>query len=318
MQRNIHIEIPLSDIKQFIALTGINIDLFNRIIQHFRNAEQEIANENYEVRLKHSRMFTRKPSKTREQGMLVTTEVKLYFILYYYKNYPIQEAMANKFNMTVSSANRNIHKYSNVLKRALSTLGALPVHDIRTPSELKQLLENNGVLSIDVTERPINRHSNNEAQKNNYSGKKHQHTNKNLVISTGVRYVLYLGPTTPGTHHDYRMLKDEFPPKEDIFENKEINVDLGFKGIEKDYKTKKTNIPHKKHKKSDKNKNPILTYRQKKENRKFAKVRIVIEHAIGGIKIMNILKIKFRNWVIGFIDEVMVVATGLWNLKLST
>jgi hypothetical protein len=43
----------------------------------------------------------------------------------------------------------------------------------------------------------------------------------------------------------------------------------------------------------------------------------LVEHAIGGIKIMHILKIKFRNWANEFIDEVREVSTGLWNLKLS-
>lgn len=317
MLKNIEIEIPFSNPQQFLALTGVSVEIFNKILPFFDSAEKEIAYEKYEERMRVHPMFTRKPSILRQQGMLTTPESKLYFILFYYKNYCLQQVMANKFRMSVSSANKNIHKYSGVLKRALSTMGVLPMRSIVTPEDISQLFENNEEIFIDVTERPINRPSDYQEQKNNFSGKKKQHTNKNLVISTKEKSVKYLGLTTEGTQHDYSMLKKELPPNKNIFEGKEINVDLGFNGVKKEYKAKKIRIPHKKPRKSKSNPNPTLTEKQKKENRRFAKIRIVVEHAIGGIKIMHILKIKFRNWVNGFIDEVMEVSTGIWNLKLS-
>jgi len=317
MLKNIEIEIPFSNPEQFLALTGVSVDIFNKILPFFDSAEKEIAYEKYEERMRVHPMFTRKPSIFRQQGMLTTPESKLYFILFYYKNYCLQQVMANKFRMSVSSANKNIHKHSNTLKRALSILGVLPVRSITTPEDISQVFENTDELFIDATERLINRPSDYQEQKDNFSGKKKQHTNKNLVISTKEKIVKYLGLTTEGSRHDYAILKNELPPSKNIFENKEINLDLGFNGIKKEYKAKRINIPHKKPRRSKNNPNPILTEKQKKENRKFARIRIVVEHAIGGIKIMHILKIKFRNWVNGFIDEVMEVSTGIWNLKLS-
>jgi len=45
------------------------------------------------------------------------------------------------------------------------------------------------------------------------------------------------------------MFKTEFPKGQDFFEHIELDVDLGFQGIETDYKTLKVNIPHKKKRK---------------------------------------------------------------------
>ena len=61
------------------------------------------------------------------------------------------------------------------------------------------------------------------------------------------------------------MLKEEFPPKKNWFANKHIRIDLGFLGIEKDYKCKKVTTPNKKPKKTE------LAPQQKEENKSFAK-----------------------------------------------
>ncbi len=49
--------------------------------------------------------------------------------------------------------------------------------------------------------------------KKNYSGKKHQHTLKNTVISTKHRKILYIGKTVAGSIHDYALFKSECPPQ---------------------------------------------------------------------------------------------------------
>ena len=56
---------------------------------------------------------------------------------------------------------------------------------------------------------------------------------------------------------------------------------------------------------------------QKAENTTLSKVRIFIEHAIGGIKRYNILVHRFRNRLANFEDDVIGICAGLWNLTLS-
>ncbi|NJO00920.1 MAG: hypothetical protein HC880_03815 [Bacteroidia bacterium] len=68
--------------------------------------------------------------------------------------------------------------------------------------------------------------------------------------------ILYISKLYSGKTHDYKMLKMEFPPESDCFKHLEVDVDLGFQGIEKDYKARKINIPHKKKRgKKEKNTN---------------------------------------------------------------
>ena len=46
-------------------------------------------------------------------------------------------------------------------------------------------------------------------------------------------------------------------------------------------------------------------------------VRVVVEHAIGGLKFFNILSARFRNRKPNFVDDVALVGAALWNFKIS-
>jgi hypothetical protein len=59
-----------------------------------------------------------------------------------------------------------------------------------------------------------------------------------------------------------------------------------------------------------------LTPGQKRHNRKLARTRVRVEHAIAGIKICRITKDQFRNTKDGFSDMVMLIACGLHNLRV--
>lgn len=102
----------------------------------------------------------------------------------------------------------------------------------------------------------------------------------------------------------------------DWFSTFENWVDLGYLGIEKDYKGK-IKIPHKKPRKSKNNPVPKLTDEQKRENQEMSKTRIFVENAIGGIKRYFILVHKFRNKRKNFEDDVIAISAGLWNLHIS-
>jgi hypothetical protein len=52
-------------------------------------------------------------------------------------------------------------------------------------------------------------------------------------------------------------------------------------------------------------------------NKVFSQVRIVVAHAIGGMKRYTILVPGFRNRQENFEDEVIGVCAGRWNLVLS-
>ena len=76
-------------------------------------------------------------------------------------------------------------------------------------------------------------------------------------------------------------------------------------------------IPTKKPRKSHKNPNPLLSEEHRAAHTALSRVRIFIEHAIGGMKRYNILVHTFRNRIEHFEDDVIGVCAGLWNLVLS-
>ncbi len=57
---------------------------------------------------------------------------------------------------------------------------------------------------------------------------------------------------------------------------------------------------------------------QKTINQVISKVRVTVEHAIAGIKRCHIVADTFRNRRDGFVDEVILVASGLHNLRVTT
>jgi hypothetical protein len=139
---------------------------------------------------------------------------------------------------------------------------------------------------------------------------------KNTVMSMPDKFIVFLGRTFSGRHHDYSMLKQELPPEFDWFSDLEVWVDLGYQGIQSDYQGDMIDIPHKKPRKSKKNPEPELTAAQLAANKALSQVRIFIEHAIGGMKRFNILVQSFRNRKADFEDDSIGICAGLWNLTL--
>ncbi len=117
------------------------------------------------------------------------------------------------------------------------------------------------------------------------------------------------------------MLKAELPPRvpfgRDWFAAISVLVDLGYLGIQTDYAGEQIELPHKKPRKSKQNPDTCLTLEQKAQNKILSQTRILIEHAIGGMKRYNILVDRFRNYRQNFQDDVIALCAGLWNFSLA-
>ena len=131
------------------------------------------------------------------------------------------------------------------------------------------------------------------------------------MISNAGRRILYLSKCWVGKMHDFKLLKKEFSPEQNWFQNFKVRVDLGYLGIAKEYVCKALSIPHKKPKKQE------LNALEKLENRVFAQERVKVEHAIGGMKRSRILSDRLRLHDFGLYDVVLEVCAGLWNFQLS-
>jgi hypothetical protein len=143
------------------------------------------------------------------------------------------------------------------------------------------------------------------------------------VIATRKKWILFLGYTVAGSIHDYTQFKEEFPvdgqPESVVkwFEAFVLWLDLGYFGTQKTYEAKDVNMPHKKPRTSKNNPSPTLTEEQKMENREISRVRVIVEHAIRGLKRFNIVIHRFRNRLDDFVDTAALLAAGLWNWKLK-
>jgi hypothetical protein len=65
-------------------------------------------------------------------------------------------------------------------------------------------------------------------------------------MSLSDKFIVFLGRTFSGHHHDYSMLKQEFPPNVAWFKDIHVRVDLGYQGMPADYHIEQIDIHHKK------------------------------------------------------------------------
>lgn len=132
-----------------------------------------------------------------------------------------------------------------------------------------------------------------------------------MLISNESKEIFYLSKSFVGKTHDYSMLKDEFPDNKNWFEDFIVRVDLGFLGIEKDYKCKEVIIPRKRIK------NKELSEIDKESNKNKAKERIKVEHSICGMKRYKVLSDRLRVHDFSLYDNILEVCAGLWNFYLK-
>jgi hypothetical protein len=238
---------------------------------------------------------------------LKRTDQKLLFILVYLKTYPLQVLMSELFALSQPAVNYWIHRLLPVLQGALDDLRVLPERDPHRFAQSQPPAEGESQLIIDGTERRRQRPKNPEKQALHYSGKKKTHSDKNVVIATlPSNCIGFLSQTYVGKTHDKKIADQEsisYPPRTVLYK------DTGFQGYEpavsKTYQGKK------------KPPRGELTAAEKRTNRKLARIRVRVEHALAGVKRSRIVKDVFRNTKEGVSDSVMEAACGLHNLRVQ-
>lgn len=305
--------------RQFRALTGTSQQEFQQLLPVFTESYDELRQEAYEV----NKATRQRQPGGGQKGKLKTMELKLFFILYYWKVYPTYDVLGFQFGLDRSKACTNVQALWPVLERTLKTLEVLPARAFSSVDELRAAFRDVQDLLIDATEREHCRPQDDEKQREKYSGKKKRHTVKNTVIATLSKWILFLGYTVAGSIHDYTQFKKEFPVDGDMnevvkwFEDFILGLDLGYLGTQKTYEADTVNMPHKKPRKAKNNPSPTLTEEQKAENRAISRVRVIVEQAISGLKRFNIVTHTFRNHLDDFVDTAALLAAGLWNWKLT-
>ncbi len=140
------------------------------------------------------------------KSYLGTARKKVFFILMYFKLYPIQEAMAFFWGMSQGEVCKWIHRLTPMDQKVLRKELKLPE---RHPQKLHAILQQCSELKfiIDGTERRVRRPQDEDQQKEHYSGKKKTHTKKNVIVTSGKR-VVYMSQTQPGHNHDKKVAEE--------------------------------------------------------------------------------------------------------------
>ncbi len=155
-------------LRQFKSLTGCSKDEFYKLLPDFMVAHSEIKWRKYEEKINNRQ---RKPGGG-NPGKLNSSELKLYFILYFFKNYPTYDVLGAYFDMSGSNAFINVLKLYPVLEETLSNLGVCPIRNFFDIEEFKDFLQGEEDVFIDATVRAHFRPCDNDKQKELYDGKK--------------------------------------------------------------------------------------------------------------------------------------------------
>ncbi len=280
---------------KFRLLRGLDQTEYDKLIYEFNILIRRKLSQ-YTLKLKpRKRIMYNEPSNS-----LVGSSKKLDFILMYLKENPNQHFHAYLFDMCQSKVSEWINFILPVLEESLKKLSFMPQTGTCFVAD-----KNDSDLLIDVTERIVPRRCDYEAQKEEYSGKKKMHTIKNLAVTNNSGVIRFISESYLGKVHDKAIWNDiDFQFNDSI-----LFVDLGFKGVEKDYKN--VRIPHKKRKLQE------LSDDQKKENKEIGSKRVKVEHAFGGVKILKIIRDKIRLKCYGKRDLVFRIAAALHNLRLT-
>jgi len=291
------IERVLNQDRLLRAMTGLNRKAFDELLTAF----SPLYEQSRSSQPRHRAVGGGRKAR------LLSTQEKLFFILFYFKCYPTFDLAGIIFDIHRSQAHEWTHRLQPLLEETLGKKMVLPERKLDSIEAFFERFPTVKRVMIDGTERPIQRPKDPETQIANYSGKKKRHTRKHLAAVDENKRVLILSKVREGKLHDKRF-HDEDDIAGAIPDEIPIQVDLGFLGLQKEYDN--IHLPHRKPKGKE------LTSVQKEENRVLSQSRVACENAFAGVKRYNAVSDVYRNRVADFDDHLMLTATGLWNFYL--
>lgn len=288
----------------FSIVTGFTLPQFRKLHEKF-----EIVYRQKE--------YERIPEKKRKRKVgggrksdLGHIDGKLFFILFYYRNYPTLRFAQVLFEIEDSAIHRWVVFLSLVLKETLGYEIPLPIRQMRNYTDLYEIYPELEEYIVDGTDRPYRRSKDNKTQEIYYSGKKKRHTIKNQIfINPHNKKIIYVTETLPGSVHDKTAVEEDEVLNHAPKSSKGMG-DLGYEGIKKDYSWLRFVIPLKKKKGKER------TDGEKQTNKTISSIRVRIEHVIGKLKINRILADKYRGNVQSA-DLVFKNCCYLYNFKLD-
>ena len=158
-------KLKISDLKterQWRAATGFDQARFEKLLVLFTASYLRLYGKSVAERQADIEVT---PSLTSEEELL-------FFTLFGLKAGLTYDLIGLVCGMDAANAKRNQELGLRVLEQALAAAGCLPKREFKTAADFAQYLRNEKTLIFDGTEQRTQRPSDDEAQKENYSGKK--------------------------------------------------------------------------------------------------------------------------------------------------
>ena len=194
-------------------------------------------------------------------------------LLWYLKTYPTFDVASFYGGFHRSNACDWGHTLLPILAMTMKRKCVLPQRKISDPEAFLRLSPETKEVFVDGVERLKQRPKKQKAQQRAYSGKKKAHTRKSVIVTDNKKRVLVITKQKSGRRHDKRLAD-----KEALLQQLPHEVwawaDTGFAGAAKE----QLHLPTKKPKGS------ALSLSEIEINKIIASYRVIVEHAIGGIK----------------------------------
>ena len=311
---------------EFLDFTSLTLDEFQQLVPPFETAfHARMAAWRMDGKPRTARRFT-----VYKNCPLPTPEDRLLFILVYLKTYALQVVHGRLFGMVQGKANQWIHVLLPALLAALRALGDAPARSLTALAQRLGVSEADAATVVtpleeepapvvaapsrraglppfahDGTERRIVRPQDPAEQTECYSGKKKDHTVKNVLLVNALLVILFLSDTHGGRVHDLRIAEATPYP---LPAGSGLLQDLGFLSFT--LPEVEILMPTKKPRGAE------LTLEQQRANQALHQRRLRIEHVNSSVKRCRIVKDRIRLWKEGVRDLVMELCCALHNFRV--
>ena len=298
--------------QHFLRFTGLSVAQFDRLL-----GQMQIAYPQFNAQR------LARPDRRRQIGggadfRLALADRSL-LILVFLRLYLTNDLLGYLFGLDASNISRNLRTFLPLLQQQLPVpvqprrhLAAKPPagerrRKIGSLDELLKQYPDLREVIVDATEQPVNRPQHKTKRKNRYSGKKKRHTRKTQLTVLANGLIIHLSKSVGGRTHDLTLFHGSGVERE-LPDDWGVAVDKGYMGIVKHYPQRVVAIPKKP------SKHHPLTRSEKRRNRRLAKRRIVVEHAISRVKKYQVMGSKYRHRESDY-DQVSRTVCGLANLR---
>jgi len=241
---------------------------------------------------------------------------RILLLLLYYHIYPSSTLLGYLVDLSQTSVLKNIRNLESLVSEVLP----LPKKQHEKIKRLETVEEIEAMFpgfkaAIDATDQEIPRPKAKLKRKTHYSGKRKKHTVKTKITVNQAGRIIHKTAHAKGSTHGYSLFKHSRPHLPD---GVQAILDLGYKGIKKDYPKLNCEVPFKRQS-PGRGKRGVkaqeLTVEQKAFNSRLSRDRIVVEHTFSRLKKFHIWADEFRNRLKHY-DVMTDVVCGLLNFRI--